>query len=131
MKKQEYVTLVSSLYKNLGIAGATPSDSLNSFEIGTHGVALVFDEVESPDTIFILVNVGASALDIDRALLEFNAALPSTADGHGCYARWPDTGDVVYRAQWPFTTTSKAEDLASSMAQVASLAVGGLPVAQH
>lgn len=131
MKKQEYVALVSNLYKNLGIAGATPSDSLNSFELGTHGVALLFDETEAPDTIFILVNVGARALDIDRALLEFNAAMPSTADGHGCYARWPETGDVVYRAQWPFTPTSRAEDLASSMAQVASLAVSGLPVANQ
>ncbi|MDP3810378.1 hypothetical protein [Hydrogenophaga sp.] len=131
MKKQEYVSLVSSLYKALGIAGATPSDGLNSFEIGTHGVALMFDETEAPDTIFILVNVGARALDIDRSLLEFNAAIPSTADGHGCYARWPGTGDVVYRAQWPFTATAKAEDLAKSMAQVASLAVSGLPVAHQ
>lgn len=131
MKKQEYVTLVSALYKNLGIAGAAPSDGLNSFEIGTHGVALMFDETEAPDTVFILVDVGAKALNIDRALLEFNAAIPSTADGHGCYARWPETGNVVYRAHWPFTAASKPEDLAKTMAQVASLAVSGLPVAHQ
>lgn len=87
IKQQEYLARVSSLYKNLGIAGTTPSDSLNSFEIGTHAVALIFDETEAPDTIFILVNLGARALDIDRALLELNAAVPGTADGHGCHAR--------------------------------------------
>ena len=131
MKKQDYIKLFGDLHKLVGITGVTPGDSLNSFILNGHSVGLAFDEVQAPDTVFIMVDVGGGALDIDRALLEANAALPGAEDGFGCYARWPETDTVVYRAQWPFGPASKADELARAVAEVTSRAVAGLPVAAH
>jgi|JI8StandDraft_2_1071088.scaffolds.fasta_scaffold304375_2 hypothetical protein len=131
MTKDEYKALMGALYKALGATHGAPNDSVNSFEIGGHSVAVVFDEAHAPDTLIVLVDVGASALSVDRALLEYNAAIPSQADGMGCYARWPDTGSVVYRTQWPYTAATKADDVIKVMGQAATVALAALPAGSH
>ena len=131
MKKQDYETLMGALYKALGAKDAKPADSVNSFEMAGHSVAVVFDEDHAPDTLIVLVDVGANALNVDRALLEYNAAIPSQADGMGCYARWPDTGSVVYRTQWPYTAATKVDDVIKVMGQAVTVALAVLPTGSH
>lgn len=130
MKKSDYVKLITDLNKLIGIT-ATANDSYNAYALADHSVGLAFDETQAPEVVFILVDVGGGALNNDRELLEANAALPTGEDGYGCYARWPETDTVVYRAQWAFGPTSKADDLLKAISHVATRAVAGMPVAQH
>lgn len=130
MKKADYLKLINDLNHAVGIEDGA-NDSYNPYVLDGYTVGLAFDETHAPDVVFILIDVGGSALNNDRELLEANAALPTIDDGYGCYARWPETDTVVYRAQWPFGTASKAEDLLKAITHVASRAVAGLPAAQH
>lgn len=130
MKKTDYVKLITDLNKVIGIT-APANDAYNAYALADHSVGLAFDETQAPDVVFILVDVGGGALNNDRELLQANAALPTGEDCYGCYARWPDTDTVVYRAQWAFGPNSKADELLRSISRVASRAVAGLPAAQH
>ncbi|MGA0609033.1 hypothetical protein [Caldimonas sp. KR1-144] len=126
MKKDDYIKLVTELHKIAGDPKDAPDDAVNNFALNGHTVALAFDE-SIPDVVFVLADCGGTSLDNDRALLEANTQLPSAQDGYGCYGRWNATDSIVYRAQLPFAPTTKPEDIAKEMAQIAARAVAGLP----
>jgi len=137
MKKVDYVNLVTELHKFTGADPKTKvDDRVNSFVLGGHSIALVFDE-SIPDVVFIMVDCGGSALvDHDRTLLAQNAELAGHEAGYGCWARWPGTDSIVYRAIWIPPATAKTEPelahaLSGAITTVASQAIAGLAEVVH
>lgn len=119
MTKQDYLKLVTELMANLGLHGQKPDDMANNFELEGHAVGLAFDEAQAPNTLFVYMDLGASSVaQIERKLLDANAAMLAEADGLGCFGRWKDTGSIVYRAQLRFTTTTRAGELTQDILRV-------------
>lgn len=129
MKKQDYLNLVTDLYKCVGIQNQKPDELANHLDVEGHTVGVVFDETQAPDTLFLYVDLGAASLGIEHRLLWANAALPSQADGLGCFCKWKDTGSVVYRTHLHAGTPMKGPDLANAIVRMVAAAKTNLQLA--
>jgi hypothetical protein len=129
MKKQDYLTLITDFYNAVGIKNEKPDDMANHVDIEGHTVGVLFDENQAPDTLFIYVDLGAASLDIEPKLLWANAAMPSQADGLGCFCKWKDSGSVVYRTHLHTGTPIKGADLANAVVRMVAVAKTHLQLA--
>lgn len=115
MNRQDYVNLVTGLYKAVGINTA-PDPAVNHVSVAGSTVGLVYDDASAPNTLFVYVDLGNPARpDLDHRLLICNAAIGSEANGLGHFARWEDSGSVIYRVAMPVTPATKPAELADAI----------------
>lgn len=130
MNKQEYLSLVTDLFKTVGIQEPKPDDMANHVDVEGHTVGVLFDESQAPDTLFLYVDLGAASLSINNRLLMANAALPAQADGLGCFCKWQDSDTVAYRAHLHLDgKPMKGADLANAIVRAVAVAKSQLRLA--
>lgn len=117
MNRQDYVHLVTGLYKAVGIH-TPPDPAVNHVSVAGSTVGLVYDDAAAPNTLFVYVDLGNPARpDLDHQLLSCNATLGSEADGLGHFARWEESGSVIYRVAMPVSTATQRSELAEAIAR--------------
>ncbi|MEJ7686623.1 MAG: hypothetical protein WKG52_06280 [Variovorax sp.] len=127
MKRDDYLKILTQLHAAIGVHEAVTDQPTHQFAIGGRTVALAYDDVHAPETLFLFVDLGKVAGAATSAeALKFNAAVGSEADGFGYFAQWPATTSMVYRAQLHLTQATKGADLAAAIARIASVAVESL-----
>lgn len=115
MTHQDYVNLIAGLFKTAGVTG-TPDAAVNHLSVAGSTIGLIYDESQAPNTVFVFVDLGnPNRADLDHRLLLSNAAIAGESAGFGHFARWEDTGSVIYRAALPVTPKTTPNELGQAI----------------